>query len=56
MHIGGYQPLEKWLKDRKGRTLGYDDILHYLRVVVALRETRRLMGEIDGLIPGWPLE
>jgi len=55
MQIGGYQPLEKWLKDRKGRTLGYDDILHYLRVVVALRETRRLMGEIDGLIPGWPL-
>jgi hypothetical protein len=55
MQIGGYQPLEKWLKDRKGRTLGYDDILHYMRVVVALRETRRLMGEIDGLIPGWPL-
>jgi predicted helicase len=56
MHIGGYQPLEKWLKDRKGRTLEFDDVRHYLRVVVALRETRRLMGEIDGLIPGWPLE
>jgi predicted helicase len=55
MQIGGYQPLEKWLKDRKGRTLGIDDIQHYRRVVVALRETRRLMGEIDGLIPGWPL-
>jgi hypothetical protein len=36
MQIGGYQPLEKWLKDRKGRALGYDDILHYMRVVVAL--------------------
>jgi predicted helicase len=56
MHIGGYQPLEKWLKDRKGRTLEFDDVRHYLRVVIALRETRRLMGEIDGLIPGWPLE
>jgi predicted helicase len=55
MQIGGYQPLQKWLKDRKGRTLSFDDALHYMRMVVALRETRRLMGEIDGLIPGWPL-
>lgn len=53
--IGGYQPLEKWLKDRKGRTLTVDDVQHYLRVIIALRETRRVMGEIDGLIPGWPL-
>jgi hypothetical protein len=36
--------------------LEFDDVRHYLRVVIALRETRRLMGEIDGLIPGWPLE
>lgn len=56
MQIGGYQPLEKWLKDRKGRTLTYDDIQHYMRVVVALRETRRIMAEIDAVIPGWPLE
>ncbi len=28
-HIGGYQPAQKWLKDRKGRTLEFDDILHY---------------------------
>jgi hypothetical protein len=49
MQIGGYQPLQKWLKDRKGRTLSFDDALHYMRVVVALRETRRVMGEIDGV-------
>jgi len=55
-HIGGYQVCEKWLKDRKGRKLWYDDVQHYQRVVVALAETIRLMGEIDAIIPGWPLE
>ncbi len=46
-YIGGYQPAQKWLKDRKGRTLSYEDILHYQKVIVALTETERLMGEID---------
>ncbi|OGT29567.1 MAG: hypothetical protein A2W28_07830 [Gammaproteobacteria bacterium RBG_16_51_14] len=56
-HIGGYQVCEKWLKDRKGRTLSADDIAHYQRVVVALNETIRLMAEIDRVIDahgGWP--
>jgi predicted helicase len=48
-YIGGYQPAQKWLKDRKGRTLGYDDILHYQKIIVALAETDRLMREIDGV-------
>lgn len=48
-YIGGYQPAQKWLKDRKGRPLVYEDILHYRRIVVALAETGRIMGEIDGL-------
>jgi predicted helicase len=64
--IGGYQVLEKWLKDRAatggktpspGRVLSEEDILHYRRVVVALTETRRLMVEIDRVIDqhgGWP--
>jgi hypothetical protein len=52
---GGYQVCEKWLKDRKGRQLSYDDIQHYQKIVVALNETIRLTAEIDGLIPGWPL-
>ncbi len=53
--VGGYQVCDKWLKDRKGRALGHNDILHYQRVVVALKETMRLMLEIDKAIPGFPL-
>jgi len=56
-HIGGYQVCEKWLKDRKGRTLTDDDIAHYQKIVVALSETIRLMAEIDRVIDehgGWP--
>jgi hypothetical protein len=56
-HIGGYQVCEKWLKDRKGRTLSMDDIAHYQKIVVALAETIRLMKEIDEVIEergGWP--
>ena len=45
--IGGYQPMEKWLKDRKGRTLSFEDLNHYQRMGFALAETGRLMGEID---------
>ncbi len=55
-HIGGYQVCEKWLKDRKGRTLSYDDINHYRNIVTALSETIRLMAEIDKAIPKWPIE
>jgi predicted helicase len=54
--IGGYQVCDKWLKDRKGRVLGGEDISHYQRVVVALKETIRLMKEIDKAIPKWPIE
>ena len=56
-HIGGYQVCHKWLKDRKGRTLSAEDIEHYQKIVVAISETIRLMGEIDEVIEehgGWP--
>ena len=46
-YIGGYQPLQKWLKDRKGRALSDDDISHWKRIVRALRRTAALMSEID---------
>jgi predicted helicase len=46
-YIGGYQPAQKWLKDRKGRKLEFDDIFHYQKIIVALSETDRLMKEID---------
>ncbi len=54
--IGGYQVLDKWLKDRKGRALSFEDLLHYQKVVVALSETIVLMKEIDQLIPEWPID
>jgi very-short-patch-repair endonuclease len=46
-YIGGYQPAQKWLKDRKGRTLTYEDIEHYRKIIFALNETDRIMNEID---------
>ena len=49
--IGGYQVLDKWLKDRKGRTLNLDDITHYCRVVTALAKTIEIQAEIDVLYP-----
>ena len=48
-YIGGYQPAQKWLKDRKELTLEFDDILHYQKIIVALTETDRLMQEVDGV-------
>ena len=46
-YIGGYQPAQKWLKDRKGKELSYEDIKHYQKIIVALTETDRIMKEID---------
>ncbi|MFQ5431020.1 MAG: type ISP restriction/modification enzyme [Nitrospinota bacterium] len=57
-HIGGYQVCQKWLKDRKGRKLEYNDFEHYQNIVAALKETIRLMAEIDSAIDsnsGWPI-
>jgi len=45
--IGGYQPAQKWLKDRKGRELTNEDIEHYQKIIVALAETDRMMKEIE---------
>jgi hypothetical protein len=58
-HVGGYQVCEKWLKDRKGRVLTYDDLTHYQNIVSALGETIRLMSEIDQAVEahgGWPIQ
>lgn len=46
-YIGGYQPAQKWLKDRKERELKFEDKLHYQKIIVALTETDRIMKEID---------
>ena len=46
-YIGGYQPAQKWLKDRKNRTLTYDDISHYRKIIAILIETHKLMQNLD---------
>jgi hypothetical protein len=56
--VGGYQVAEKWLKDRKGRALTYDDLTHYQRTLAALARTVELMAAVDETIErhgGWPL-
>jgi predicted helicase len=45
--IGGYEPAEKWLKDRRDRTLSFEEIQHFQKIIVALMETDRIMQEID---------
>lgn len=58
-HVGGYQVCKRWLNDRKGRTLSYDDLEHYRRIVAALGEPIRLMSVIDAAIDshgGWPIK
>ena len=46
-YIGGYQPAQKWLKDRKGMTLEWDDVMHYQRIISALCKTNELMIKLD---------
>ena len=56
--VGGYEPARKWLKDRKGRVLSFDDLEHYRRMVGVLAETEETMRDIDTVIAdhgGWPL-
>lgn len=50
MTIGGYQPCQRWLKDRKGMTLTNDDINHYKQMIVAIQRTIEIMDEIDRVI------
>lgn len=50
-HIGGYQVCNKWLKDRKGRVLNYDDCKNYLYILAALEKTQNLMVRIDDAMP-----
>jgi predicted helicase len=57
--VGGYLPAQRWLKDRRGRMLGFQEQSEYQRLIWALLETRRLMAEIDARIAahgGWPLK
>ena len=46
-YIGGYQPAQKWLKDRKGRALNHEDITHYQKIISTLTKTHALMQAVD---------
>ncbi|MCU0497877.1 MAG: N-6 DNA methylase [Anaerolineae bacterium] len=47
--IGGYQVLEKWLKDRRDRVLSPDEVRGYLAIVAAVTETIAIMEAIEAL-------
>lgn len=49
-YVGGYQPAQKWLKDRKGMTLSFEDVKHYGNIIYVLQQTERIMNEIDVLM------
>jgi Type ISP C-terminal specificity domain len=53
--IGGYQVAERWLKDRIGRKLSFDDLEHYRQVVGALRLTIKIQDDIGGILQSWPV-
>ena len=46
-YIGGYQPAQKWLKDRKNKQLNFEDILHYQKIIIALTNTHHLRQQIN---------
>ncbi|MBD2571074.1 type ISP restriction/modification enzyme [Anabaena lutea] len=58
-YIGGYQVCQKWLKDRKGRELTFDDLTHYQNIISIISETIKTMADVDKIIEkygGFPLE
>lgn len=55
-HVGGHQVCERWLKERRKRSLDYEELNQFQKIVVAIKETNRLMDEIEETIPSWPLQ
>ena len=49
-YIGGYQVCQKWLKDRKGRELSFDDLVHYQNIISILGETINIIHDLDQII------
>ena len=54
--VGGYQVAHKWLKDRKGRMLTFNELDHYRNIIAAIGETIMLQDEIDATVGNWPVE
>lgn len=48
-YIGGYQPAQKWIKDRRDRTLDHNDLKHYMNIIAALNLTNEIMQQIDAI-------
>jgi hypothetical protein len=53
--VGGHEVCEKWLKARRGRRLAFDDLIEFMKIVNAVRQTLDVMTQIDTVIPAWPL-
>lgn len=48
--IGGYQPLQRWFKERKGSELSTSDVEHYCQMIQVIKNTILLMDELETLI------
>ena len=46
-YIGGYQPAQKWLKDRKSQKLAFEDIRHYQEIIYILVNTLKIIKNFD---------
>lgn len=56
-HVGGYRVCDRWLRDRRGRVLSFNDLASYERVVGAINESLGVITEIEAAIEnrgGWP--
>ncbi len=47
--IGSYNPLQKWLKDRKGKSISSAEIFQYQKIVLVVEKTKIMMDEIDSI-------
>lgn len=47
--LGGYQVCQKWLLDRRGQALSYDDLSHYMATVYSLEAAMELIPELNRL-------
>ena len=49
--VGGYQVCDKWLKDRKEKTMSLEDVKQYCWIVTALKKTMDIQEKIDAIYP-----
>jgi predicted helicase len=47
LEVGGYHPTQKWLKDRRGRVLSWEDVTHFQRIIKVLQRTHQIVQDID---------